>query len=50
MLEHAYNGAFDMPRMGFNVANEFVRFGVLVGLRQLGEGVELYIRMWLQIQ
>lgn len=41
MLEHAYNGAFYMPRIGINLANEFVKFGVLVGLWQLGEGVEL---------
>ena len=41
MLERAYNGAFYMPRIGINVANEVVKFGVLVGLWQLGEGVEL---------
>lgn len=41
MLEHAYNGAFYMPRIGINVANEVVKFGVLVGLWQFGEGVEL---------
>lgn len=41
MLERAYNGAYYMPRIGIDVANELVKFGVLVGLWQLGEGVEL---------
>ena len=41
MLEHAYNDVFYMPRTGINVANELAKFGILVGLWQLGEGVEL---------
>ena len=35
MLERAYNGAFYMPRTGINVANEFVKYGILVGLWQV---------------
>ena len=41
ILEHAYNGAYYMSRIGIDVANELVKFGVLVGLWQLGEGIEL---------
>ena len=41
MLERAYNGVYYMPRIGIDVANELVKFGILVGLWQLGEDVEL---------